>query len=127
MEPEQSNRSLEEKVTNNSSGYTTGTILGGPVRASTLCLLIVGMGDLVSSLAWLHAGYGEGNPLFSWLVRTGGSMAFAVGKLVFLAGPIAMLEYARRFRPRTAEYGTWLATLLYLMLLSTHIRTLFGH
>jgi len=95
------------------------------VRASTLSLLIVGMGDLVSSLAWLHAGYGEGNPLFSWLANHG-SIWFALGKVLFLAGPIAILEYARLFRPKAAELGTWLATLLYLALLSTHVRVVFG-
>jgi len=95
------------------------------VRLSTLCLLIVGMGDLISSLMWLHAGFGEGNLLFAWLAAHG-SIWFALGKLLFLAGPIALLEYAYRFRPRTAELGTWLATLLYMLFLFTHIQRLFG-
>ena len=97
------------------------------VRLSTLCLLLVGMADLVTSLMWLSKGYGEGNPLFAWLASHG-SLPFALGKVAFLAGPIAILEYARKFKPRTAEYGTWLATFLYLLLLSTHVRTMFyGH
>ncbi|HVT14340.1 MAG TPA: DUF5658 family protein [Fimbriimonadaceae bacterium] len=82
------------------------------------------MADLITSLMWLHAGQGEGNPLFAWLAGHG-SLAFALGKIAFLAGPIAILEYARKFKPRTAEFGTWLATLLYLFLLSTHIRAQF--
>lgn len=95
------------------------------VRTSTLCLLLVGMADLITSLMWLHSGQGEGNPLFAWLASHG-SLAFALGKIAFLAGPIAILEYARKFKPMTAEVGTWLATLLYLLLLSTHIRAMFG-
>jgi hypothetical protein len=86
------------------------------------------MADLITSLLWLHvaSASGEGNPLFSWLASQG-SVAFALGKIVFLAGPIAILEYARKFKPRTAEYGTWLATFLYLMLLSTNINHQFAH
>ena len=53
------------------------------VRLSTFCLLIVGMGDLVSSLVWLHAGQGEGNPLFAWLAAQG-YLAFALGKVAFV-------------------------------------------
>ena len=96
-----------------------------PVRLSTVCLLIVGMGDLIVSLMWLHAGYGEGNPLFAWLARQG-SLMFALGKVVFLAGPIGILEYARKYRPRSAEIGTWVATILYLFFLGAHIRGMFG-
>ncbi|MFI5386848.1 MAG: DUF5658 family protein [Fimbriimonadales bacterium] len=96
-----------------------------PVRLSTLCLLLVGVGDLVVSLRWLHAGHGEGNPLFAWLAHYG-SLVFALGKVLFLAGPIAILEYARKYRPVSAEVGTWIATLLYLLFLGAHIRGLFG-
>jgi hypothetical protein len=97
------------------------------VQLSTLCLLIVGMGDLIVSLLWLHASgpFGEGNPLFSWLARHG-SLAFVLGKLAFLAGPIAILEYARQFRPRSAELGTWIATFLYLLFLAVHMRSMYG-
>jgi hypothetical protein len=95
------------------------------VRLSTLCLLLVGMGDLVTSLMWLNAGYGEGNPLFAWLASHG-SLAFALGKVMFLAGPIAILEYARGKRPQAAEAGTWVATILYILLLGLHIRTVIG-
>lgn len=82
------------------------------------------MGDLITSLMWLHAGYGEGNPLFSWLASHG-SLPFALGKVAFLAGPVLILEYARTKRPHSAELGTWLATLLYMLLLSMHIRSVF--
>src|SRR4051812_43043373 len=95
------------------------------VRLSTLCLLIVGMSDLVTSLMWLNAGYGEGNPLFAWLASHG-SIPFACGKIIFLAGPIGIIEYARKTHPRTAEIGTWVATCLYLFLLGSHIRASIG-
>jgi hypothetical protein len=93
-----------------------------PVRLSTLCLLLVGMADLITSLMWLNAGYGEGNPFFAWLASHG-SIPFAAGKVVFLAGPIGILEYARTKRPAAAEVGTWVATVLYLLLLGLHIRS----
>lgn len=96
-----------------------------PVRLSTLCLLIVGMSDLVMSLLWLHVGFGEGNPLFAWLAGHG-SLAFALGKLAFLAGPIAILEFARRYRPQSAEIGTWVAVVLYILFLGSHLRHMFG-
>jgi hypothetical protein len=92
------------------------------VRLSTLCLIIVGMTDLITSLIWLNAGFGEGNPLFAWLAGHG-SIPFAAGKIIFLAGPIGILEYARKFKPRTAETGTWIATALYLLFLALHIRS----
>ncbi|HTQ08725.1 MAG TPA: DUF5658 family protein [Fimbriimonadaceae bacterium] len=108
-----------------SQSATSKGLFGGEVRVSTVCLLMVGMGDLITSLMWLHAGYGEGNPLFAWLASQG-SIWFALGKVIFLAGPILVLEYARQVRPRSAELGTWLATLLYMFLLFAHIQRQFG-
>jgi hypothetical protein len=95
------------------------------VRLSTLCLLIVGVSDLILSLIWLNAGYGEGNPLFAWLARYG-SIPFAMGKIIFLAGPIGIIEFARKTHPRTAELGTWTAVALYMLFLLTHVRHTLG-
>lgn len=92
-----------------------------PVRLSSLCLLLIGAGDLLASVWWIKNGQAEGNPLFAWLSQYG-LIVFVIGKLAFLAGPIAILEYARRSHPKSAEQGTWLAALLYLLFLALHMR-----
>ena len=99
-------------------------ILRAQVRLSTLVLVTIGMFDLVSTLMWMNQGFGEGNPLFSTIAQSGGSVAFAIAKLLFLAGPIALLEVVRRTRPDSAEQGTWLAAGLYGFLYVTHIAQL---
>ncbi len=96
-----------------------------PVRISTVCLVLVGLADLASSLFWLSRGYGEGNPLFARLAQMG-SIPFALGKVAMLAGPILLLEYARKSHPKSADQGTWLATAFYILLLAIHIRAVFG-
>ncbi len=94
------------------------------VRLSTLCLVIVGTVDMLMTILWLKNGGREGNALFSALAHLS-LYVFIAGKLLFLFGPIAILEYARRAHPRSAEQGTWLATMLYLVLLTLHIRANF--
>ena len=98
------------------------------VRLSTLCLLLVGTGDLIVSLMWLNATgpAGEGNPLFQMLAHHG-SLPFALGKILFLAGPIGILEFARKYKPRSAEIGTWVATVLYLLFLGVNVWAMFVH
>lgn len=93
------------------------------VRLSTLVLVTVAMFDLVSTLVWMNAGQQEGNPLFAYLASHG-SLVFVAGKLVFLAIPILMIEWARTKRPLTAEIGTWVAALAYVYLWGSHVLSL---
>ena len=90
------------------------------VRLSTLVLVTIATFDLVSTLAWMNSGQLEGNPLFAWLARFG-SIPFVLGKLVFLLLPIAVIEWARKQRPVTAEIGTWVAAALYGFLWARHV------
>jgi hypothetical protein len=86
-------------------------------------LLTVGAFDLVTTLVWLNMGHAEGNPLFAWLAGYGG-FALVGGKLLFLFGPVLILEWARVRRPVSAEIGTWLALILYLWLYVGHLRAM---
>lgn len=99
--------------------------MNGRVHLSTACLLVLGAVDLVVSLMWLSVGHGEGNPLFRALARHG-SMAFALGKLALLLGPVLLLEYARRSHPKSAEQGTWIAFCAYFLLFALHLRRMVG-
>jgi len=90
-------------------------MLNKPVHLSTLCLVTLGLFDLVSTILLFGRGFGEGNPLFSWLAAMG-PFPFVCGKVVFLVGPILILEYARKTRPETAEVGTWAAFVVYATL-----------
>jgi hypothetical protein len=90
------------------------------VHLSTLCLLTIGTFDLVTTLMWLHAGNGEGNPVFGYFVQFG-SLALVGAKLAFLFGPVLLLELARKHRPLTAELGTWVAVAGYAYLYVGHL------
>ena len=100
-------------------------MLRGRVHLSTICLVTIGLFDLVTSLIWLNSGYAEGNRIFAWLASQG-TLAFALGKVLFLAGPILVLEYARKSHPKSAEQGTWLAFLFYAFFYVSHLVRLFG-
>lgn len=96
------------------------------VRISTLALVTVAMFDLVTTLMWLNAGHGEGNPLFAFFASKG-SFAFVLGKLAFVVGPLLIIEWARSKRPVTAEIGTWMAALAYTYLWGSHVIGLHGY
>lgn len=90
-------------------------MLNQPVRLSTLCLVTLGLFDLVTTVLLLGRGMGEGNPIFSRLLQYG-PWAFVLGKALFLAGPILIIEYARKSHPTTAEQATWIAFVAYAAL-----------
>lgn len=90
------------------------------VRLSTLVLVTIAMFDLVSTLMWMNMGGREGNPIFAALASKG-SIVFVLGKLLFLAIPIAVIEWARKKRPLSAEIGTWVAASAYAFLWIKHI------
>lgn len=84
-------------------------------RLSTVCLALIGVVDLLSTMALLMLGMAEGNPLFGWILRYG-LLPFALAKIAFIAGPILVLEWARKSHPQTAEQATWIAFIAYLLL-----------
>jgi len=95
------------------------------IHLSTILLFTIGVIDLISTIMFLELGGNEGNPIFRNLLNHGVPV-FALGKLVFLAGPIAILEFARRKAPHSAEAGTWIAFGFYALLWGTQLLRL-GH
>jgi len=95
------------------------------VHFSTVVLVSIGLFDLVTSLAWLNQGFAEGNPLFAWFAQRG-AWAFAAAKILFLAGPVLILEFARQRHPRSAEQGTWIAAAFYALLYTLNLLKLNG-
>jgi len=98
----------------------------GRVHLSTLCLVVLATFDLVTTLFWLHIGFGEGNPFFAAIAARFGGIGFAIAKLIFVFVPVGILEYARTKRPTTAELGTWVAFLAYGFLYLRHLVQYFG-
>lgn len=92
-------------------------LLRGNVHLSTLSLVTLGLADLLFTIALLGRGFGEGNPLFRWLLHEFGPVGFIGGKVFLLAGPVLLLEYVRTKSPKSAEQGTWIAFAVYFTLL----------
>lgn len=100
-------------------------MLNQPIKLSTACLVALGLFDLVTTIMLFGQGMGEGNPLFAWLLQFG-PWAFVMGKVLFLAGPILMIEYARQKHPTTAEQATWIAFLAYAALYGVQLMRIRG-
>ena len=66
----------------------------------TMTLAAIGIADLVTTLLFIGAaGAGEANPLMAPLLQLG-PIVFIQAKLLLLLAPLAVLEWARRYRPR---------------------------
>jgi hypothetical protein len=68
-------------------------------------ILVIGLADLVTTIVFIRAhGAQEANPLFRryWEMSPA---AFVVAKLMLLAGPLAILEWARRRNPRFVMFA----------------------
>jgi len=91
----------------------------GRIRLSTVVLITIGVFDLVTTLMLLGLGMHEGNPFFAQYAQS--PLALAATKILFLAGPIALLEFARKYSPRSAEQGTWVAAGAYFTLYVLHL------
>ena len=83
-------------------------------------LITIGVFDLTTTLILLRLGMHEGNPFFSRFAEQG-AFPLALAKAAFLAGPIALLELARKYSPKSAEQGTWVAAGCYFMLYALHL------
>src|SRR5687767_2109880 len=100
-------------------------MLSSKIHTSTIVLVTIAMFDLVTTLMLLNQGFGESNPIFARLAAQG-SLAFVLGKLLFLIGPILLLEYVRTKHPSSAEQGTWIAAIFYGFLYVLHLVRHFG-
>lgn len=69
------------------------------LQRQTLTLGVIGVVDLATTLYFINQqGAAEANPLMAGFLSQG-LTAFMAAKVGFLAGPLAMLEWARRFNP----------------------------
>jgi hypothetical protein len=69
------------------------------LQRQTLALGAIGIIDLVTTLVFInHNGAAEANPLMATFL-THGIAVFLTAKLCFLAGPLLVLEWARKSRP----------------------------
>jgi hypothetical protein len=77
-------------------------------------LICVALADLITTMMWVDGEHNlEANPLFAWLLELG--PAYFVGaKLLLIAVPIGVLEWARRKRPRFTSVATRAAIFAYL-------------
>lgn len=100
-------------------------MLRGKVHLSTVCLVTIALFDLVTTMMLLNQGFGESNPLFGPLLRYGGA-AFVLAKVVFIVGPVLLLEFVRLRHPKSAEQGTWIAFAAYAVLYVAHLVRHFG-
>jgi hypothetical protein len=76
----------------------------------------LGIADLTTTLLWVQKhGAEEANPLFAHYLDMG-SFWFSVMKIVMLAAPIFLLEWARRSRPRFTTYASRFAIAAYLVM-----------
>lgn len=87
-----------------------------PLPTVVWLLVLLGLGDLVATLVVLASGNQEGNPIFRALLDVG-PWAFIAGKVLFLAGPILILEYARPRVPKSVDQAYWICLTFYLVLL----------
>ena len=101
-------------------------LLANHVHLSTACLVTVGLVDLMFTIMLLGRGFGEGNPIFRFLLQEFGPAGFIGGKVFLLAGPVLLLEWVRTKKPVSAEQGTWIAFIAYFGLLALQFLRLRG-
>lgn len=84
-----------------------GTILvimscfrGPKLAKESYALLAINVADLITTLWLITAGHAiEGNPIMSFYANHGLAI-FAAAKIVLCVGPIVILEWGRRYRPK---------------------------
>jgi hypothetical protein len=86
------------------------------ITTESWILVAIGLADLITTLFWVHFhGAQEANPLFRHFLALGYGW-FALMKVVFLAGPLLILEWARHHRPGFTRRASRFAIAGYLLL-----------
>ncbi len=80
-----------------------------------MLLAAIGSLDLASTIVLLRLGAVEANPIFARLLGMGVGW-FVLAKVLMLAGPILILEWARDRSPRSSAQGAWIAVIAYLVI-----------
>lgn len=79
-------------------------------------LAAIGLADLVTTLVWIDRdGAHEANPLFAFFWQQG-VLTFVAAKVLFLFGPLFILEWARRQQGRFVLLASRTAIVAYLVL-----------
>src|SRR5262249_19044075 len=111
------NKSLRTAIINNGgpSACAPG-IFRMRLSKESLLLICIGVLDLISTLVWVNIhGAQEANPIFRHYLELG-PIWFALMKMVMLAAPIFLLEWARRRRPVFTRYASRFAVGAYLLM-----------
>src|SRR6266699_2705460 len=83
------------------------------VAVESVIILAIGVIDLVTTLVWVRqAGAREANPIFRSYLDLG-TPYFIAAKMLLLAGPIILLEWARRRRPAFTRLASRFAIAAY--------------
>lgn len=76
------------------------------IARESIWIAIIGLADLTTTMLWIHFhGAEEANPVFAHYLKMG-IVWFALAKLLLLAGPIVLLEWARRRKPTFTRYAS---------------------
>ena len=90
-------------------------------------LLVLGTADLMSTSLWIERGLAqEANPLFHYFWSQG-LPAFIAAKYAFLLGPIFLLEWARRHKPRFVLWALRSGVLAYVLLYGVGVAGINSH
>lgn len=86
------------------------------ISRESIAIAMIGIADLATTLMWVHQhGAREANPVFAHYLAMG-PVWFSLMKLVCLAAPIFLLEWARRRRPKFTLWASRFAITAYVML-----------
>jgi len=84
------------------------------ISRESIIIAGIGIADLITTLLWVnHHGAQEANPLFRFYLAMGAAW-FALMKIVMLAAPILLLEWARSHRPVFTRIASRCAIVGYL-------------
>lgn len=86
------------------------------IAKESVVIAVIGLADLVTTIVFIqHHGAQEANPVFRHYWEMG-LLVFIAAKLVCLLGPLSVLEWARRRRPRFVSLALRSAIVGYLAL-----------
>lgn len=86
------------------------------ISKESVVIAVIGLADLGTTLLWVHQhGAQEANPVFAHYLSMGMAY-FALMKIICLAAPIFLLEWARVRRPRFTQIASRFAICAYVVM-----------
>lgn len=110
-------KSLQVAIINSGeAGANAPGTLRMRLSKESVLLICIGVLDLISTLVWVHVhGAQEANPIFRHYLELG-PIWFALMKIIMLAAPIYLLEWALRRKPVFTRYASRFAVGAYLLM-----------